>query len=343
MNRLSVKSLLVAAALTASVGAAPARAETVTLRYSNWLPVTHHLVQQLMLPWAADVEKVTEGRVKVEMLPKVVGTVTGQIDALTDGLADLSLFVPGYSPGRFPLVEGLELPFLGNDPVKRSVATWNAYEKYIAGTDTFAGVHVVSIFSSNSSHPMTTKAPLMSVDSYKGLKIRTPSPAATEALNLLGAVPVSKPMPELYELAQGGVVDGGVLPIDTVQAFKLETVFKHYTIIAGGMTNVQIVVAMSEDKWNAISPEDRKAIDAISGAVFAAKNGQILQSKMDSAIGALKEAGVTFVDMSAEETAKMREILKPIRENWVKKAKEHGLPNPEDMIRDLAAETGATL
>ena len=54
----------------------PTPRDTVTLRYSNWLPVTHHLVQQLMLPWAADVEKVTEGRVKVEMLPKVVGTET---------------------------------------------------------------------------------------------------------------------------------------------------------------------------------------------------------------------------------------------------------------------------
>ena len=69
-----------------------ANAADITLRYSNWLPAGYHLTDQVMKPWMEDVERVTEGRVKVEILPKVVGTVPGQYDAAADGLADVTLF-----------------------------------------------------------------------------------------------------------------------------------------------------------------------------------------------------------------------------------------------------------
>ena len=39
-----------------------AQAQTVW-RFSNWLPPTHHVITEMIQPWAADVEKATEGRV----------------------------------------------------------------------------------------------------------------------------------------------------------------------------------------------------------------------------------------------------------------------------------------
>lgn len=312
-------------------------AQDVTLRYSNWLPPGFHLVDKLMKPWIAEVERVTEGRVKVEMTPKVVGTVAGQYDVLADGLADLSLWTPGYSPGRFPLAEGFELPFVGSDPVKLSVAVWNAYEKYLADTDTFSRIHVVSIFSSNSSHVMTTKEPLLTVESFNGKKLRTPSPVAIEVLNLLGAVSVPKPMGELYEMASSGIVDGAIMPIDPIRGFKLQDVLKNITRVDGGLNNTAMVIGINPAKWQEISEQDREAITAISGEVLARKNGDLLQQTMDDTIAEVTKVGMSVHDMAPEEIEKLKKTLQPIRDAWVAKARQAGLENADELLRDLTA------
>ena len=98
---------LLAVAATALLGttlAGTAAAQTV-LRYSNWLPAGYPVRTQIQEPWMAEIEKVTQGRVKVESSPKVIGTVAGQFDAVRDGLADMALIVPGFTPG-FTTVPG---------------------------------------------------------------------------------------------------------------------------------------------------------------------------------------------------------------------------------------------
>ena len=82
------------AALAFALGASWASAETV-LRYSSWIPATHPMTSEVCEPWAAEVERVTEGRVKIEVLPKVVGTVPTQFEVVRDGLVDIALIVDG--------------------------------------------------------------------------------------------------------------------------------------------------------------------------------------------------------------------------------------------------------
>lgn len=62
------------ALIGAFVAALPAAAQTTVLKYSNWLPVGQAMRMEVIEPWIAEVEKVTAGRVKIDMLPKVVGT-----------------------------------------------------------------------------------------------------------------------------------------------------------------------------------------------------------------------------------------------------------------------------
>src|SRR5688572_17690140 len=91
-------------AVGVSLAATTAFAQT-TIKYSNWLPVTHFIHKDVMVPWFAEIEKVTAGRVKIEVLPKVVGTAASQFDVVRDGLADVGYVIPGYTPGRFTVTE----------------------------------------------------------------------------------------------------------------------------------------------------------------------------------------------------------------------------------------------
>src|SRR5688500_11989049 len=80
-----------------SAVALPARAQ-VELSMSAWVPPSHMLVKDGMVPWMKEVERVTEGRVKVKLLPKPVTNAINHFDAVRDGLADLAFVSHAYTP-----------------------------------------------------------------------------------------------------------------------------------------------------------------------------------------------------------------------------------------------------
>src|SRR5437667_8863574 len=110
----------------------PACAQTTVLQYSNWLPPGHAMRVNVIEPWIAEVEKVTAGRVRIETMPKVIGTVPAQFDVARDGQADLVVFVNGYTPGRFEISEVLELPFTSDNTEVYSAFAYRFYTKHLA-------------------------------------------------------------------------------------------------------------------------------------------------------------------------------------------------------------------
>src|SRR6185369_2244460 len=84
--------------LLAAVGAGAA--ESITLTYANFPPAaTFPSVQ--MERWAKEVEKRTDGRVKVKTFPG--GTLLGaknMLEGVTSGMADIGNFAMSYQPGR---------------------------------------------------------------------------------------------------------------------------------------------------------------------------------------------------------------------------------------------------
>ena len=60
---------VLAAGLAVAAGGASAQ---VTLNASGWVPPSHLLVADIMMPFCADVEKDTAGRVKCNLLAKAV-------------------------------------------------------------------------------------------------------------------------------------------------------------------------------------------------------------------------------------------------------------------------------
>lgn len=316
-----------------------AAAQDVTLRYSNWLPAGFGVTEHVIKPWIADVERVTEGRVKVEMLPMAVGTVLGQYDVVADGLADMSLIVPSYSAGRFPLFEGLEQAFIGDDMTKRSPASWKAFETFIQPRGETSEVHVVGVFSSNAAHVAITSRDIQTIDDFRGLRLRTPGPAMTAALQNLGAVPVSKPMSEVYELAAGGVIDGGVFPVDVLKSFRLEGVIKHMTLVPGGLGATHMLVAMNKRAWNRISEADRAAILQVSGAAMAERAGAAMFMVEQDERAFATTANIALREASPELTAAIRERLLPVREAWIEKARQAGLSDPQEMLDFLQEQS----
>lgn len=334
-----MKRFLLGAALASGL-ALPAQAESVTLTYSNWLPPSYPLHTDLILPWIEEVERVTEGRVKIALTPKVVGSVLGQYDVAADGLADIALITPSYTPGRFPLVEGLELPFYGDDLYVRSPASWRTYEKFIAPTGQFEDVVVLTLFLPGVGQPFSKNLDLSRLENWRGAKLRTYTPILTQMIELLGGVPISKPASEVYELVSAGQVDGAVTPPDSLLAFKLDTLLNRMVEVQGGFVTSTIILVMNPDAWDRLSAEDQAAVMSVSGEALALKAGELLRRLSGESLGKLEAAGMAIDRPTPEATAQMMEIVAPVREQWIERAKAAGMEDPQAMLDFLAEQTG---
>ncbi|MEC7762138.1 MAG: hypothetical protein VX874_09555 [Pseudomonadota bacterium] len=332
---VALTTVSAAAGLTMSAQAA---LSDVVIRYSNWLPSGYFLHENVIKPWMDEVERVTEGRVTFQIAPKVIGTVVGSYDVVADRLADAAVMVPAYTTGRFVAQEGVELPWLGDDPVARAVATWRAYEDHLEPAGVFEEIKVISIFSTNTAHVFTSGATIETAADFEGLKLRTPGALVSDELELLKSVPVSKPVSEAYELMSGGVIDGLVSNHDAVVGFKLNELTKLVYTVEGGMTATATMVGMNWDAWNEISEEDRAAIDEISGEAIARDVGVANLANRDAAIEMLQASGATLLTVPAEVVDELKEITAPVTADWVARAKDSGMENPEAMLEQFNAD-----
>src|SRR5690606_39911030 len=115
-----------------------AQAQTV-LRFSNWLPPTHPLSTDGFAVWASNVEKATEGRVKLVLLPPL-GKPDSHFDLVKSGVAGIAWSVHGYTIDPFPLEYGIMLPFLADNSAAASVAFWRTHEKFFFSANEYDSV-----------------------------------------------------------------------------------------------------------------------------------------------------------------------------------------------------------
>ena len=310
----------------------------VVLKHSNWFPEGQVMRVKVIEPWIAEVAKVTNGRVKIDTLPKVVGSVPGQFDVARDGQADIVVFSNGYTPGRFDVLEIGELPFMGDRPEVFGPALHRFYTKHAAQYGEYKGVHPLAVFVVAPPQLFNSKRPLRAVADFKGMKIRSNSQSTTTALSLLGAVPVSKPATETYELMASGVLDGTLMPPESVLPFKLVDHSNYATIIPGALSNSILTLAINEDRWKALSQADRDAITKISGEAFARNIGLAYATGNEATWEALKKAGKSIETASPAMVAEMAKVLQPMEAAWMEKARKKGVAQPEKLLEALRAE-----
>jgi TRAP-type C4-dicarboxylate transport system substrate-binding protein len=300
-----IASLTVAAALLSCA----AQADTV-LTMNSWLPPTHPQVAELFVPWAQDIEDVTEGRVKVNILPAPLGSPAAAFDLAKNGIADIAYAPHGYSPGRFNTSALAEMPFLSEDAVATSVGFWRVQEEMLNAAGEYDGVKLLTVFTHGPGE-IYSREPIETADDIAGQKIRIGSPMAHDIASELGAVPVEGPSSKAYELLSQGVVDGIFFPAETVTFFRLEEILKHAYTVDGGLYNSAMFVVMNEAKWNSISPEDQALIEPLLGEAFARRAGEMWNAA-DAAGLAAMEGNVNFKTATAEETVNLQQLLAPI-------------------------------
>ena len=332
MKRVAIPTIAVVATFFASV----CNAQTV-LTVSSWVPPTHSL-SMAQKEWCDLLEKNTSGKMKCNILPRSVSAPPGTLDAVKNGLADISFTVHGYTPGRFVYTQMAEFPFLGESSEPISVAFNRVASKYPQFGTEHQGVKVISYFTHGPGIVFNTKRPITKVEDLSGLKFRVGGGMVNEISKSLGMNVTLKPATDSYELLSGGVMDGTLFPAESTESFKIDKIIKHATFFPGGLYNTSFVFMMNQAKYDKLTAEEKKAVDTISGEVAARIYGRGWDKVDRRGIALMQANNVQIVKADAKFVSDVKTRISSLEQNWVKDAEAKGLKDAAKVLTEFRSE-----
>ncbi len=315
-------------------GVSTGQTKSVTLNYANFPPApTFPCVQ--MERWKKQVEKKTNGRIKINTFPG--GTLLGakgMMDGVIAGQADIGCLCMAYQPGRFTVTNAVSLPLGIPDSETGSLVLLDLYKKYKPVS--FNKVKVLTMFTSAPASIMCKK-PVRTLADIKDVDLRA-SGGAAAILRIWGANQIGMPMSATPEALQKGVVQGLFSSLEVMKDLKFAEDCKFVT-----MTNTVVypfAVVMNLNTWKSL-PENTKNIMDNLAEDQAQWTGNYMDSHVKDAIAWSKKVHrVEFIKLDKKSAAKWNSVLSPIVEKWIVKADKKGFKGKEivSSIKTMIAE-----
>ena len=331
--------LCLSAFLTAIVGPS---VQAVEMKLAYFVG-DQHAMSQWLIRWSDDLASRSGGRITVKRFPGAqMGPMQQHYDLARTGQADVSWFLHGTTPGRFPLTELIQLPYLVgsaeigtktlNDPALRA--------KYLDAEH--RGVKVLLLLTHQPGNVHTTKKPIRTTEDMKGMRLRFASPTIRDFVAALGGTPVGVVATEQVEQLQKGTIDGTFIDYGGAGiAFKMGGLRKHSTEMYSYVSSFGVV--MNEDFWNKLPP-DLKELVTKSMTGVEQEVGRAWDALDVTGKKALMDGGGEAIRLSAEENARFRRIGAEVADAKVKELEGKGLPARSvfDTIRSLSATHAKT-
>lgn len=302
---------------------APPPMQPVELKFATHLPETASLPKFAFKPWGDEINERTKGLVKTtfyfaETLVKSADTY----DAVISGICDVSYNQHSATPGRFPLMNVIELPFLGPSTEVSTHILRELYDKFPEMKAEHKDVQLLYLWVTLPLELHTNKKPVRTLEDIKGMKIATLA-AGAPALEKLGASPVVMATPKFYESLEKGVVDGVAIAWGALGGWRLYEVTKYHT--NAHVSAWPTWTAMNKNTWNKLPPDIQKIVTEVS-AKGPERHMKAVKGEMDETIAKVKELGHEIIDLPPAELAKWSETGKPAWDKWAADMTAKGLP-----------------
>jgi TRAP-type C4-dicarboxylate transport system substrate-binding protein len=295
----------------------------LSLKLANFFPPDQK-ISVAMDQWCKEVEKRTNGRVKVTLFAG--GTLTPPTQtyiSVTRGVADIGLSFFSYTMGRFPLFEVLDLP-LGYRSGYWGTKLANEFYRKFTPKET-DDVKVLFLTTS-PPHMMFAKKPVRNLDDMKGLKVRSTGTSA-KVVQALGGAPVAMPMSDAYDALSKGVAQGIICPYEAMRGFRLAEVVDNSAEYGSAYVGSNYIV-MNKDTWNAIAPNDQKSIEEINNE-WIEKMGKLWDELDKDGKDYFVQKGGKVGVLAKDENERWAAKLLPILDEYVQTMKSKNLPADE--------------
>jgi len=307
-----------------SLPGAMAQTKPIELSYSIFFPAPHKNTV-LAGEWAKEIEKRSQGRMKITLFPG--GTLTPAdkcYDGVVKGISDIGMSVLGYTRGKFPSTEVIDLP-LGYKSGVAATGLVNQYYQHFQPKE----LEEVKILYLHAHGPgiLHTKKAVRKLEDLKGMRIRCTGLSA-KVVSALGGTPVAMPMGETYDALKRGMVEGSMAPQESLQGWKWGEVVKFTTESFGSAYSTAFFVAMNKEKWNALPPEIQKIIEQVN-AEWIEKTGKLWDEIDKAGREFTLKLGNEIISLSPQENQRWAKAASPILDDYVSSMKAKNLPGEE--------------
>lgn len=304
----------------------------LNVRFNLMYSPKHPLCKEGFMPWAEKVKAATEGRVKVTLFySNALFKPKQAMDAITNRSADMGIVMPTYTRNRLLANGVMDLPMVAGEKARiNSEVLWELYQKTPEMQKELSGMKVLWGFMNPAFQLHLTEKKVATLSDLDNLVISAGGTNQSKILQAFGASAEAMPMTEVYLALQKGVVQGCFLPYAPLRTQKIADLVKFHT--NANVMATTFFITMNKKVWDKISPEDQKAIDALSGMTAATQTGSIFDKYQEKDIAWMTEKGDEFVNLSPEQQEKWAEKIMPIRQEWVNDAKSKGYENAETIL-----------
>jgi tripartite ATP-independent transporter DctP family solute receptor len=314
MMKTFARHTLVALAAALALGAAHAQVKERTLKFA-FQNQTGHPQAQGAQKFADLVAQKSGQKITVKLFPG--GTLGGDlqtVSALQGGTVEITVLNAGILTAQVKEFAAYDFPFLFNNGQEADAVTDGPFGQKLMAKLEDKGLHGLGYWDLGFRNLTNSKRPVAKAEDIAGLKIRViQSPIYIDLFNTLGANATPLPFPELYPALDQKAVDGQENPNTVILSSKFAEVQKHLTQTRH-IYNPQALI-ISKKTWDGMSAEEKKIIDDAAAEATTFQR-QASRGAADSALAALKQAGMTVTELPPAEMAKLREKVKPVIDKY---------------------------
>lgn len=310
-------------------------AKTYSFSYSIPFPASH-IQCRTATAWAKEVETRTQGRIRIAVHPD--GSLLEPpktYDGVVQGAADIGMGCFSYTRGRFPLLEGLDLP-LGFPDGKTATAIANAVVTKYAPKEV-EDVHLLYVHAHGPA-VFATRKPMTTLDGMRGLKVRAAG-LPGRIVERLGGSAVAMPQNETYEALRKGVVDATLCPLETLKSWRQGEVIESITPVPSIACTTASFVVMNKAIWEALPADLQQALTDVSRE-WTTKHGEAWDLADAEGMAFIAGLGRTMAALPDADAERAREAVRAILDDYVKTTEAAGLPGAQvlDDIRQQMKE-----
>ena len=300
------------------------------LTYSIFFPPVH-IQSKLATEWAKEIEKRTDGRVKIDIFTgSVLSGASENYDCVANGVSDIGMSCLSYSRGLFPLSECLDYP-MGYPDGKTATRIANDFLKKFQPKE-FYETHMLYLHA-HGPGVLAANKEIHGLKDLHNLSTRGTGITA-QIIKELGGNAVGLPQGETFEALRKGVVEATLCPIETLKGWKQGEVISNVIYIPAIGYTTTMFVTMNPKTWNKLPPDIQKIFNDVSEE-WIPKHGEVWDQADAEGRAFVESRNRNFSRFDDAENAETAKRLEPLIERWIKKAEAKGLPGREaiDFIR----------
>ena len=256
----------------------------------------NHPLYQVLLRFADDVKKKTNGAVEVQVYG--TGELGSQLNILTGlqtGIIDLCAHTSGFIDTLFPQFQVMDLPFLFPDLTSAEKVLDGPVGKQLASLMPSKGIYALTYGHWGWRVTSTIDRKVPEPTDMKGLKIRVqPGSIFAAMYRALGANPIAIDFSEIYLALSQRAIEAIETPIISLPAAK------HYEVVkVVNLTNHVYnsgMLMVSKRKFDSMPKDLQEGLRA-AAVEMTPDWRKTMAEKTTETTAFLKEKGLTFVDV----------------------------------------------